>query len=682
MNTRQYTPAVPIHRFGLPGLLFAVVVILLAPSTALGWGAGMHATLNAHAHDRMEQRWKSAIDRSFLIYGSFGPDVWYILEDEFMESICGAACGPEDGAMANECWGDYLPDFYYNYARHLLVNAGNLQAVSYALGYAGHAVGDYRGHLEYIIPGWRNPQGNGGIALNRHTLVDSVGGVLAFNVQGLHGYPSHYTMDVLAWGYPSAFLTAGNLNPGEPRDPAAGLGVAVMEGRTGLRRVEWRGALDEAAGLAIEDLTAMMNNTALGAASEGIVAAVYGETQWDSTGSAYPIVIDDGLVAMQCSTDLAQRMQGVNGFGTTMACQINLAAISGLAQWDSFLQPAADEGDAIAVDADTVALWMDALAGDYSNGDVRLDDAAVFDIDPETGKSRADIEGIDGRHYTLGKTMPEIVEDVLNRNVEDIRLRLLENPHVVGTILQSRLNPVDKARFVDFGFGYRPRMTAWPASLPYDNQSIHLLPEAPGPFARVQIPVDVSPAAVNGNPDMVFPWYRMAIRLDTSAMKGDGRLDISLEYRDDSDGVLQSAGTLSVDIAGNTPGEGDITAALTTDGDETVLILLLDNRGGGAYFYGDGEKRSALTATIRLAVTDESRPPYNLIPDITLQPLCALPEDITATPGETPEAGSCPLTRPATDDDTDGGGGCSGGNGMLAALLACAWISRRRKKLG
>ena len=102
--TRPASSSLLWQRFTLLSLL-PVTLVMLTPTTAFGWGAGMHATLNAHAHDRMEQRWKTAIDRSFLLYGSFGPDVWYILEDDFMESICGSACGPENGSHGQRMLG-------------------------------------------------------------------------------------------------------------------------------------------------------------------------------------------------------------------------------------------------------------------------------------------------------------------------------------------------------------------------------------------------------------------------------------------------------------------------------------------------------------------------------------------------------------------------------------------------
>ena len=473
----------------------------------------------------------------------------------------------------------------------------------------------------------------------------------------------------------------------------AGLGVAVIEGRTGLRRVEWQGGLYQDAGLTAEALTAIMDNTALGAASEGIVAAAYGETQWDSTGSGFPIVVEDGSVAIQCSTDLAQRMEGVNGFGTTIACQINLAAVSGLAQWDSYLKPASDEGDDIAVDTEAVTQWMDALANNYSNGDVRLDDRAVFDIDPDTGKSRADISGIDGRPFTLGKTMPEIVEDVLDKSVEDIRGWLLENPHVMGTILQSALNPVDKARFVDFGINSRPRMTAWPATLNYEDQPVNLLPEAPGPFARVQLPVDVSPADSNAAPEMVFPWYRVSITVDTSAMQGSGELMFALDYRCDTGEVLESLGTRTYDIATASLGDGDIPAAMDTSGEYATVILILDNSEAGRYFYSHGSDRAALTLSTELQVVDEAQPPYNLILDITLQPLCDMPADIAAEPAAYPEAGSCPVEEPpAADGDgdeetaetpqtSDAEDGCAlAGDSMLMLLMLMSLFSGLRRR--
>ena len=655
-----------------------VAALLLYPATLRAWGAGVHATLDARAHEAMTHRAKDAIDRSFLIYGSFGPDVWYILEDDFMSDLCGSACGPEDGAMANECWGDYHPDYYFNYTRTLLALSRSLEAVSYALGYGGHAVGDYRGHLEYIIPGWRDPQGDGAIPLDRHSVYDSAAGALVFNTQGLQGYPSRFTIDTLTWGYDLGFLTADNLTPGEAqRDPLAGLSVAVEESRTGRRTVAWNGLLNHNR-LSVADLTAMMDGVAVTTASEGILAGVYGLRQWDSTGAQYPVNVEDGHVAMTCATDLASRNEGADGFGTVMPCQVNLAAASGLAQWDSYLTPAADTGDAIAVNTDTVALWLQRLAHDYTNGQVRLDDDAVFEIDPQTGKSTADLVGIDGNHFTQGLTMPQIVEGVLKRNVEDIRARLLENPHVLGTVLQSGLPPLDKARFVQMGFPYRPRLSAWPDTLPWEGQPKTLSPPGPGPFARVLVPVDMRPEQDNAAPELVFPYYLARITVDLSGMEGAGLVRGRVAYLDGANGqTLAEQGAFSLTAPQVALTEPTAMTALDTLGDQAVLAVLMDNTTGWSYLSGQTSAKAVLALDLALAVTDEATPPYNLVLDITLTPLCEKPADLLATPAPA-TVGQCSLPQPTGKD-----GGCHGGIPLwtTAALLLMA-LRRGRKKTG
>lgn len=646
--------------------LLLLATLLLSPALAFGWGAGMHATLTAHGHERMTARWKDALDRSLLIYGSFGPDVWYIQKvGEEAELVCPVACGPDDGRISNECWGRYDidPDRYFAYARQLLVNADSLPAVSWAFGYAAHAVEDWRGHMEYIIPDWVNP-GSG--MKNRHTLVDASGAALAFNYKGLHGYPSHITMDRNIYGYmDGGFVNAANAQAHGERNPLWGLALDIRSSSSG-RRIFWSGILDEATHhLGAETLGYMADFASLGSASEGILASVYGLThRYDSIGADWPIVVEDGQVAINCGTNYRQRLISEQGVGHPFACQIyNASLLSGViygalkpAIWFNYLKPADDGSDQIVVDDAMVELWMDRFANHFEWDGVRLDDQAVFGINPETGLSEKNLRGVDGRNFTYGRSLAEIVGEVLELSVQDVLEQVMEQPAFVGAVLQSRLNPVDKARFVAFGFAYRPRLSAWPETLAYQEQTITLHPQAPGPFAQLQIPVDISTPDSNAAPDMVFPYYLVTLQVESETAFGTGRLRGVVQYRDADNSVLDSPlGSFEVDTDGEAfENPSEIAALATHDAEGVEIRVLLDNRTGGWYFHNPESQRAALTLDLELGVTDPSRPPFDFIVNAVIQPYCSRP-DLNAPGAPASDNSACPLEVPEfPEPDGDG----------------------------
>jgi hypothetical protein len=649
-------------------LIFVFISLVIAPGIAFGWGAGMHATLTAHGHDRMTARWKDALDRGLLIYGSFGPDVWYIQKiGEEAELACPVACGSDDGRISNECWGDISKgaDRYFAYARQLMVNADSLAAVSWAFGYAAHAVEDWRGHKEYIMPGWRNP-GSGN--KNRHTLVDSSGSALAFNYQGYQGYPSTYTMDRTTYGYVNGgFVNADNAHATGERNPHVGLGLDIRTNTSG-RLIHWDGVLDEATtGLSVETIRYMGDNASLGSASEGILAALYGITgRYDSLGNDWPIVTANREVAIDCGTNYSQRMISEEGVGYPFACQIYHASLlSGViygakkpAIWFNYLKPADDTSDQIIVNDEMVELWMDRFVNHFEWEDgVRLDDTAVFGINPETGKSELRLIGVEGRDFTFGKTLPEIVSDVLEQSVIDLVERVYEQPALLGAVLQSRLNPVDKARFVSFGFHYRPRLSAWPETLDYQEESIRLIPSAPGALNQVDISVDVSADELNAAPTMVFPYYVVTLRIETESAQGTGQLVGQIAYRDDSGEPLEEPlANFALDLDGATLTDPESVALVElTDSVDYTVRVLLDNTTGGWYFYNPEALRAALALRLSLEITDGSQPPFDYIIDSSIQPYCTRP-DLSA-PGEpSQDASNCPLDVPdfpEPDGDTD-----------------------------
>ncbi len=626
-------------------MILFVYMLLLIPSSAFGWGAGMHATMTSHAHERMTSRWASALDHGLMLHGSYGPDVWYILSDDFMSMLCPIACGGDDGRISNECWGRYTdPDRSFAYSRHLLVNCETIQELSWSFGYAAHTVEDWRGHLEYIIPDWRSPEGD---LYSRHTMIDSTGAALAFNVWGFHGYPTRFPVDREIFGYKDGgFLSTENFEQTGGRDPEAGLIVGVRELSNGDRIAQWNGGLNpEIRGVGGEDICRVSNAASLGSASEGILAAQYGMTDYDAYGNDFPIVVEDGAVAIDCGTNYCQRFDSELGGGGGMACQVNMGAISGLAQWDSYLKPADESSEEIVVNREEVEEWMDKIAGEFSHGGVRMDDNALFGIDPDTGKSTLHLEGVDGRDYTYGRTMPEIVDEVLDLNIQDVTDQLFENGHVIGTVLQSRLSPLEKARFVAFGFHYRPRMSAWPDSLPYEDASVQLSPLAPGPFASVQLPVDLRPEETNAAPEMVFPYYLATLRFDPESLYGQGRIEGGVSYRDAEGNIDGEETGFTLDWPAATLTQPGEMASLKEEEGEQVLRIVLDNREGGWFYYPEGEKDRALMLQLNLVVTDETQPPFDWLWDIELAGYCDAP-DLTAPAAPPSDNKACPLAKP------------------------------------
>ncbi len=609
----------------LVSVILSLILLTAAPSKAFAWGAGVHSTLTAHAHERMSARFKDSLDRGLLIYGSWGPDVWYILSDSFMGLLCPIACGGDDGRISNECWGRYNdPDRYFAYTRHLLVNADSLEATSWAFGYGAHAVEDWRGHMEYIIPDWVNPSGS---LYNRHTLIDSAGAALVFNVEGLYGYPTEYTMDKHIFGYVGGgFLSDANADSTEGTR-IAGAGASVRIDSDDKRELRWYGILDEEyTGLKGESVSAMSDRASLGSASEGILAKLYGLDDYDSIGASFPIIVEEDSVALECGTDYAQRMECDEGYGYPIACQISYGSVSGLAQWDSYLKPADDSSDDIVVDREEVTKWMNKIAGEFQSGDNRLDDKAVFGINPETGLSEKHLYGVDERDFTYGRSMPEIINEVLDFSINDVVTRLFENPHMIGTVLQSRLSPVDKARFMQFGFNYRPRMSAWPDKLEYEGKQISLVPGAPGSFAKTELAFDIGPQEINSGNELVFPWYMASIKFDLAGFHGKARLRLTNAYRNREGETLGEEALCLLDPE-TMQFEGQCAFAETaTEGEETILRVLLDNREGGWHYYLKDGPEAALVLTLDLEIPDDSQPPFDLIADLSAWGYCEKPD--------------------------------------------------------
>jgi len=628
--------------------LFVFTLMTFYSADLYAWGAGMHASLTARAHEQMTARWKTSMDRAIMMYGSWGPDVWYILSDEFMGNLCPIACGGDNGLISNECWGRYenAPDRYFAWTRQLVANADSLESLSWAFGYGAHAIEDWRGHLEYIIPDWENPSGE---LFNRHTFIDSTGAALAFNVDGLYGYPANFGMDKMGYGY----RTGGLLNSenayadGGERDPHYGMSVEIIKNTSG-RKVRWMGILyEDAMNLAGESISRMADYASLGSASEGILAARYGLNAYDGIGNAYPIIIENNSVAIDCSTNFRQRMESEDGYGYGIACQINLGAASGLAQWHNYLKPAAEEGEGIIVDSEKVALWMDRIANHYESGGTRMDDNAVFGINEETGLSEKHLYGVDDRDFTYGRSMPEIVDEVLTLSLQDIVQRLFENGPMLGTVLQSKLNPVDKARFVDFGFHYRPRLSAWPDEMEYEEQTVTLIPGAPGPFAKVQLPVDISPQEINNGKDLVFPYYAARVIFDSVNMQGVGSLRFSIAYRNEAGEAVGDERSFDVGIKDVSFPEdvSDIAYLLVEGGGFFNVQVLLDNTQGGWYYYKADGPRMAMTLQVELVMTDESSPPYDQQLDIQIEGYCDKP-DIEKLLEPSDDNSACPLDVP------------------------------------
>lgn len=607
----------------------------------------MHSTLTARSHEQMTARWKSALDKAVMMHASWGPDVWYILADDFMANMCPVACGGDNGKISNECWGKYKnPDKYFAYTRHLIANADSIEALSWAFGYGSHAVEDWRGHMEYIIPDWVNPEGQ---FFSRHTLIDATGGALAFNVDGLYGYPSDFTYDKTGIGYKDGgFFTSENAESySGTRDPSYGMSV-VIEGEGKDRKIKWTGVLGkESMNLSTDSLRQMFDNASLGSASEGILAHQHGKTDYDALGNSYPIITEDGSVTIDCSTDYNQRMESEEGYGYPMPCQTYIGSLTGLGIWFSYLKPAEDGSDNIVLDRDNVALWLDRIANKYESGGNRLDDKAVFEINEETGLSEAHLYGIDDRDFTYGKTMPEILNEVLSLSVNDVVERLYENGHIVGTALQSKTNPVDKAQFVDFDFHYRPRFSAWPAQLNYHDESINLSPAAPGPFSKMQLSFDVSPKDINTGKELVFPYYLVTIDFDKSKMYGTGTLKFSLSYKNENDISLENkiSTEINLDTMQVDDNAKDFIKITPLENDLYQIRIMMDNYDGGYYYHYKNGERAAIVLETELLASNPAQPPYDLLLDFLVQPYCEVPD--LENPSEPAKDNSaCPLYAP------------------------------------
>ncbi len=640
--------------------IFSVLFVTLSffliddSKPAWGWGPGVHSALTVHGHDRISHRWKEAFNLGLLVHGSYGPDVWYILSDEFMASFCTVACGGDNGRISNECWGRYTdPDRYFAWSRHLIANAKDIHEISWAFGYAAHAVEDWRGHMEYIIPDWENPSGS---LYNRHTFVDSAGAALVFNVNGRHGYPTDFLAHPLLYGYENdEYLSQENAETAfGNQNPHLGLAVQISQYSDGSHYLNWTGILNEnATGVNPESLLDMTDAASLGSASEGILAALYGVSEYDNLGHEYPIIVENGEVSIECSTNYRQRMTGKEGVGGSMPCQISMGAVSGLAQWSSYLK-VTEDGQDIVPDLETIDKWMDNLAVEFESGGTRLDDVAVFGIDPETGLSTKHLYGVDDRDFTYGRSMPEIVGEVLEFSVQDLVERLFENPHMVGTVLQSNASPFDKARFVEFGFPYRPRMSAWTDSMNYQDETVVLHPSAPGPFSRMDFAIDLRSANSNPAPEMIFPYYRLDVTLETAAFHGTGVLEIEAATVDETgnpDGEVQST---ALDLSTMQWQNADESlSAPETDGDTTSFSLTVENPDRDELFADDAPARTFQVSLI-LKATDTTQPPFDLQVEAKLQGFCDKPTDGMETPADN---SACPPVAPQVTSDDEAVGG-------------------------
>ena len=160
-----------------PRLLFPLLLltVLAASRPAHAWGPAMHAYVNytAREHARMMGTDWRGLDLRAYITGAPAPDLWYAAEEAKL-TVPGAI---------EEDW---------EYVRLLFAESKNIRQASFALGYAGHIVGDVRGHQVYLAASTGN-------AIN-HLVRDTSSGFVLFGA--FEGY-THYQMPldlVIGWG--------------------------------------------------------------------------------------------------------------------------------------------------------------------------------------------------------------------------------------------------------------------------------------------------------------------------------------------------------------------------------------------------------------------------------------------------------------------------------------------------
>ena len=157
-------------------LIFLLLLAALAvPWPAAAWGPAMHAYVNYKAREQariMGAEWRG-LDLRAYITGAPAPDLWYAAEEAKL-AVPGAI---------EEDW---------EYVRILFAESKTIREASFTLGYAGHIVGDVRGHQVYLAAGTGN-------TIN-HLVRDTSGAFVLFGA--FEGY-AHYKMPndlVIGWG--------------------------------------------------------------------------------------------------------------------------------------------------------------------------------------------------------------------------------------------------------------------------------------------------------------------------------------------------------------------------------------------------------------------------------------------------------------------------------------------------
>ena len=229
---------------------------------------------------------------------------------------------------------------------------------------------------------------------------------------------------------------------------------------------------------------------------------------------------------------------------------------------------------------------------------------------------------------------------------------------------------------------------------------MQLSPQAPGPFAGVQLPVDLRQEETNAAPEMVFPYYLATVRFDPESLHGQGRIEAKVSYRDAEGNIDGEETGFTLDWPAATLTQQGNMASLKEEAGEQVLRIVLDNHEGGWFYYPEGEKERALLLQLNLAITDETQPPFDWLWDIELAGYCDAP-DLNAPAAPPTDNSACPLAKPDfpepetdgdletdanlpdgdLDDEDNGGDGCrSTSETPYAWLLLLAGFALLRRK--
>lgn len=156
-----------------PALILSLLIT--APRPAAAWGPALHAYVNYQAREQAKvsgQAW-SGLDLQAYITGAPAPDLWYASEETKLTVPAGI----------EENW---------EYVQLMFAESKNIRQASFTLGYAGHIVGDVRGHQVYLAAGTGN--------FVHHLIRDTSAAFVLFGAY--EGY-AHYKMPldlVIGWG--------------------------------------------------------------------------------------------------------------------------------------------------------------------------------------------------------------------------------------------------------------------------------------------------------------------------------------------------------------------------------------------------------------------------------------------------------------------------------------------------